>query len=74
MDYDQEHDAGMEICVHDIVRDEGSVVILVGQTTDGTDRLVKFAADRRPAIDIMSAIAGGVDVFVLVEPWQIVGA
>jgi hypothetical protein len=64
----------MELCVHDIIRDEGTIVVLVGQTTDGTDRLVKFAADRRPAQDIMDALASGNDVLVDVEPWQIVGA
>jgi hypothetical protein len=66
--------SGMELCVTDIVRDEGSIVVLQGIATDGTDRVVNFAADHRPAQDIMDAIASGNDVYVEVEPWQIVGA
>ena len=63
----------MRICVTDIVRDEGSIVVLQGITTDGTDRVMNFACDHRPAQDIINAISQGEDVEVDVEAWQVLG-
>jgi hypothetical protein len=62
----------MEVVVTDVVRDEGSVVLLMGLTTDGSDRVITFAADRRPAAEIAAALALGEDVLCSPEPWQIV--
>lgn len=63
----------MELCVTDIDRDEGTVVVLQGITTDGTDETWRFAADKRAAITIMETIASGEDVYVEVEGWQLLG-
>lgn len=58
-----------------IVRNEGSIVLFsalpIGKV--GSENLVTFAADRRPAIDICAALACGEDVEVELEGWQIVG-
>ena len=63
----------MELCVTDVDRDEGTVVVLLGMTTDGSDETWKFAADPRAARDIMVTIASGEDVYVEVEGWQLLG-
>jgi hypothetical protein len=63
----------MELCVTGIARDEGTVVLLLGMTTDGTDETWTFASDHRAAQAIMDTIATGEDVYVIVEPWQLCG-
>lgn len=63
----------IRLVVTDLVADEGTVIVLQGMTLDGTDETWRFAADRRLALDIMYAIAGGEDVEVEVEAWQLTG-
>lgn len=63
----------MEVVVTDVVRDEGSVVLMQGLTTDGSDRVITFACDHRPAHDILDALANGDETFVLIEDWQVLG-
>jgi hypothetical protein len=43
-----------------------------GLTLDGTDRVITFACDRRPAAEIAAALAVGEDVSCSIEDWQIV--
>jgi len=54
-------------------RQGGSVIILLGMTLDGTDETWSFAADHRPAVEILAALASGEEVEVEVEGWQLLG-
>lgn len=62
----------MELVITDVVRDEGSVVLLKGLTTDGSDRVITFAADRRPAAEIAAALAVGEECLCSIDAWQVV--
>jgi len=64
----------MELLVTGFVRDEGTIILLKG--IDIEDKEYVFAADRRPALDILTYLAHLQDEepgpTVEVEPWQIV--
>lgn len=62
----------MEIEVTQIVKDAGSVVIFQGTSLeDGS--VVTFAADHRPAQELINGMLNDEEVIALVEPWQVVG-
>lgn len=63
-----------ELTVTRLVRDEGTVVVFEGSDNNADGRLICFAADHRPAQDIVWALEAGEDVQVVVEPWQLVGS
>jgi hypothetical protein len=52
-------------------RPDGSVIILTGTGPEG--QRVTFAADRRPAQDLVSAILESGEETAEVEGWQILG-
>lgn len=60
----------MRLTVTEPVADHGSIVMLRGIEHE-TDRVVTFAADHRPAQDIVNALADGEDVEVEIEDWQV---
>lgn len=59
----------MHLTVERAVEDHGTVIILEGR--DELDRLVTFAADRRPAGDIIDAMEAGIVPEVDVEGFAI---
>lgn len=61
----------MRLTVEYPVRDEGSVVVLLG--TDDNDEQWLFAADHRPAQAIIEALEADEPVEVEVESWQLLG-
>ena len=60
----------MKVEVLSLVRDEGTVVLFEGVDVEHETR-VCFAADHRPARDIVAAREAHEPVVVDVEPWQI---
>lgn len=62
----------MQVVVTDVVRDEGSIVLMQGLTTDGSDRVITFACDHRPAQEIVAALEQAEDALCWVEDWQVV--
>lgn len=64
----------MELFVTAVLRDEGSIVVFSGITTESdTLRTVSFAVDHRMAQPIADALSSGEDVYVDVEHWQVIG-
>lgn len=64
----------MQLLVTGPVRDEGTIVVLEGVDEEG--RVFHFAADHRPAQDILNALSDPEtesEVLVDVEEWQILG-
>jgi hypothetical protein len=63
----------IRIYVQSLIRDEGTIVVFGGYDVD-TDLPVMFAADHRPAQDIIDAIQKGEGpIFVTIESWQVIG-
>jgi len=62
----------VEVTVTEIVRDEGSIVLFRGLTEDGA--AVTFAADHRPAQELINGLLNDEEVIAIVDPWQIIGA
>jgi hypothetical protein len=58
------------VTVTGLVRDEGTLVLLSGLTEDNRD--VIFACERRPAIDIMEAVAAGDEPEAQVPSYMII--
>jgi hypothetical protein len=63
----------MEIEVTQIVRDEGSIVLFQGTSLED-GRVVTFAADHRPAQELINGMLNDEEIIAFVEPWQVVGA
>jgi hypothetical protein len=59
------------VTVLEVVRDEGSLVVFRGKAPDG--RTVLFAAEHRPAQDIVDALTGPDPVRAQVASWQVLG-
>jgi hypothetical protein len=57
-----------EVEVTGLVRDEGTVLVLEGRMAD-TGEVVTFAADRRPGMAILEAVAAGENPLAAVPPW-----
>lgn len=63
----------LPVTVTSLVSDQGSIIVLSGETEDG--RTVTFGADRRMAVPIIEALTFEEERPVaLVSPWQILGA
>lgn len=62
----------MEVVISDVVRDDGTVVLMRGWTCDGTDRVITFVCDHRPAQEIVAALEQGEECSAFLEDWQIV--
>jgi hypothetical protein len=54
------------------VQDEGSVLILEGRDVDTGD-VVRFVAERRPALRILEAVEAGEEPVASVPPWAVWG-
>ena len=62
----------MEVEVTQIVRDEGSVVVFMGTSLED-GRPVTFAADHRPARELINGLCNDEEVVAIVESWQVIG-
>lgn len=59
-----------EIEVDKVIADEGTVIVLEGVDPNTGERWM-FAADRRPALDIIAAMEADELPTVYVEDWQL---
>lgn len=64
----------MQVALKDVVRDEGSIVVLLGETCDGSARDIRFAVDHRMAKALIDALESDDLILAEIETWQIVGA
>lgn len=55
----------------DAIRNEGSIIVLEGINEAG--KVIWFAADWRPALEIIAIVQDEGELVVEIEPWQIVG-
>lgn len=64
----------MLVTVTEIEPPDGNTVTVGYGIEHETDRLVKFALDWRPAMDLYAHLADGEDIEVELEGWQVLSA